>query len=123
MSELITRRTFLKATGAAALVVAAGSMLVGCGDGYDAPLNPPTLPLSDHYQADNFSDRHEFLPAALLNQILNHPESRGHGYLYAALWFSGCQQSFLSAKTDFTFALIMSLQDQPPFLDQFVNFY
>ena len=33
MSELITRRTFLKATGAAALVAAAGSMLVGCGDG------------------------------------------------------------------------------------------
>ena len=34
MSELITRRTFLKATGAAALVAAAGSMLVGCGDAY-----------------------------------------------------------------------------------------
>ena len=34
MSELITRRTFLKATGAAALVAAAGSMLVGCGEGY-----------------------------------------------------------------------------------------
>ena len=33
MSELITRRTFLKATGAAALVAAAGSMLVGCGEG------------------------------------------------------------------------------------------
>ena len=36
MSELITRRTFLKATGAAALAAAAGSMLAGCGDGYDA---------------------------------------------------------------------------------------
>lgn len=34
MSELITRRTFLKATGAAALVAAAGSMLVGCGGAY-----------------------------------------------------------------------------------------
>ena len=33
MSELITRCTFLKTTGAAALVAAAGSMLVGCGDG------------------------------------------------------------------------------------------
>lgn len=33
MSELITRRTFLKATGAAALVAAASGMLVGCGDG------------------------------------------------------------------------------------------
>ena len=38
MSELITRRTFLKATGAAALVAAAGSMLVGCGDGAYLPL-------------------------------------------------------------------------------------
>lgn len=34
MSELITRRTFLKTTGAAALVAAAGSMLVGCGGAY-----------------------------------------------------------------------------------------
>lgn len=33
MSELITRRTFLKATGAAALVAAASGMLAGCGDG------------------------------------------------------------------------------------------
>ena len=34
MSELITRRTFLKATGAAALVAATGSMLVGCNGAY-----------------------------------------------------------------------------------------
>jgi len=33
MSELITRRTFLKTTGAAALAVAASGMLAGCGDG------------------------------------------------------------------------------------------
>ena len=46
MSELITRRTFLKATGAAALVAAAGSMLVGCGEGYGATPGNPTLPLS-----------------------------------------------------------------------------
>ena len=47
MSELITRRTFLKATGAAALVAAAGSMLVGCGEGYGAtPGNPPPPPPS-----------------------------------------------------------------------------
>ena len=41
MSELITRRTFLKATGAAALAVAASGMLAGCGEGYGAtPGNP-----------------------------------------------------------------------------------
>ena len=44
MSELITRRTFLKTTGAAALVAAAGSMLVGCGEGYGATPGNPTLP-------------------------------------------------------------------------------
>ncbi len=46
MSELITRRTFLKATGAAALVAAAGSMLAGCGDGAYAstPENLVALP-------------------------------------------------------------------------------
>ena len=47
MSELITRRTFLKATGAAALVAAAGSMLVGCGEGYGATPGNPTLPTID----------------------------------------------------------------------------
>ena len=47
MSELITRRTFLKATGAAALVAAAGSMLVGCGEGYGATPGNPTLPTLD----------------------------------------------------------------------------
>ena len=33
MSELITRRTFLKTTGAAMAAAAAGGMLAGCGDG------------------------------------------------------------------------------------------
>ena len=46
MSELITRRTFLKTTGAAALVAAAGSMLVGCGEGYGATPGNPTLPIT-----------------------------------------------------------------------------
>ena len=45
MSELITRRTFLKTTGAAALVAAAGSMLVGCGEGYGATPCPPLTPV------------------------------------------------------------------------------
>lgn len=44
MSELITRRTFLKATGAAALAVAASGMLAGCGDGADALLSVSVLP-------------------------------------------------------------------------------
>lgn len=47
MSELITRRTFLKATGAAALAVAASGMLAGCGEGYGATPGNPTLPTLD----------------------------------------------------------------------------
>lgn len=61
MSELITRRTFLKATGAAALVAAAGSMLVGCGDGAYAstPENLVAPPI----------DNSDLLILALLPQI------------------------------------------------------
>ena len=81
MSELITRRTFLKATGAAALVAAAGSMLVGCGDGAYAstPENlvapsidntdfaPLTLPITRDFLVVPLAWAHS---AALLNQIL-----------------------------------------------------
>lgn len=45
MSELITRRTFLKATGAAALVAAAGSMLVAAAMERMLPLPKIWLPL------------------------------------------------------------------------------
>ena len=44
MSELITRRTFLKTTGAAALAVAASGMLAGCGNRADALLSVSALP-------------------------------------------------------------------------------
>lgn len=69
MSELITRRTFLKATGAAALVAAAGSMLVGCGEGYGAtrPYPPLTLPITRDFLVVPLAWAHS---AALLNQIL-----------------------------------------------------
>ena len=54
MSELITRRTFLKATGAAALAVAASGMLAGCGEGYGATPGNPTLPTIDNSTYANF---------------------------------------------------------------------
>ena len=44
MSELITRRTFLKAAGTAMAAAAAGGMLAGCGDGADALLSVSALP-------------------------------------------------------------------------------
>ena len=39
MSELITRRTFLKAAGTAMAAAAAGGMLAGCGNRADALLS------------------------------------------------------------------------------------
>ena len=48
MSELITRRTFLKAAGTAMAAAAAGGMLAGCGNGeYGATPGSPTLPAID----------------------------------------------------------------------------
>ena len=71
MSELITRRTFLKATGAAALAVAASGMLAGCGEGYGAtpgnPTLPLTLPITRDFLVVPLAWAHS---AALLNQIL-----------------------------------------------------
>ena len=59
MSELITRRTFLKATGAAALVAAAGSMLVGCGDGaYASTPENLVAPPIDNSDFANFYRRY-----------------------------------------------------------------
>ena len=48
MSELITRRTFLKAAGTAMAAAAAGGMLAGCGNGeYGATPGSPALPAID----------------------------------------------------------------------------
>ena len=55
MSELITRRTFLKATGTAVLVTAAGGLLTGCGDNYDSTPGSPALPSIDSTNSADFS--------------------------------------------------------------------
>ena len=71
MSELITRRTFLKAAGTAMAAAAAGGMLAGCGNGeYGATPGSPALgPLSGQwtsrttYQSDGW--RHNYLYTGL----------------------------------------------------------
>ena len=58
MSELITRRTFLKTTGAAALAVAASGMLAGCGGAYaSTPENlvAPSIDNTDFADFDSFT--------------------------------------------------------------------
>lgn len=56
MSELITRRTFLKAAGTAMAAAAAGGMLAGCGDGaYASTPDGLVAPSIDSSTAVNFS--------------------------------------------------------------------
>ena len=101
MSELITRRTFLKATGAAALVAAAGSMLVGCGEGYGATPGNPTLPTLD-------TSNYKGLPSCSVvmgafsgtfesNSVYESDGCR-HYYLYTALGFQSVDTSFSISK-------------------------
>lgn len=89
MSELITRRTFLKATGAAALAVAASGMLVGCGEGYGATPGNPTLPTIDNSTYANFGSFTVDL-GPLSGQWTSRTtyESDGwrHNYLYTGLF-------------------------------------
>ncbi len=89
MSELITRRTFLKATGAAALVAAASGMLVGCGEGYGATPGNPTLPTIDNSTYANFGSFTVDL-GPLSGQWTSRTtyESDGwrHNYLYTGLF-------------------------------------
>ena len=106
MSELITRRTFLKATGAAALVAAAGSMLVGCGEGYGATPGNPTLPTLD-------TSNYKGLPSCFVgmgafsgtfesNSVYERDGCR-HYYLYTALGFQGVNTSFSLRNNQITF--------------------
>lgn len=88
MSELITRRTFLKTTGAAALAVAASGMLVGCGEGYGATPGNPTLPTIDTGTYATFGNTYVDM-GPLTGTWVSRPtyESDGwrHNYLYTGL--------------------------------------
>ena len=107
MSELITRRTFLKATGAAALVAAAGSMLVGCGEGYGATPGNPTLPTIDTSNYKVFSSYSvgmgAFSGTFESNSVYESDGNGRHYYLYTALGFQGVNTSFSLKKGQITF--------------------
>ena len=88
MSELITRRTFLKATGAAALVAAAGSMLVGCGEGYGATPGNPTLPTIDTGTYATFGSTYVDmgpLTGTWVSRTTYESDGWRHNYLYTGL--------------------------------------
>ena len=89
MSELITRRTFLKATGAAALVAAAGSMLVGCGEGYGATPGNPTLPTIDTGTYATFGNTYVDmgpLTGTWVSRTTYESDGWRHNYLYTGLF-------------------------------------
>ena len=106
MSELITRRTFLKATGAAALVAAASGMLVGCGEGYGATPGNPTLPTLDtsHYKGLlSYSVGMGAFSGTFESNSVYERDGCRHYYLYTALGFQSVDNSFSLSKNQITF--------------------
>lgn len=88
MSELITRRTFLKTTGAAALAVAASGMLVGCGEGYGATPGNPTLPTIDTGTYATFGNTYVDmgpLTGTWVSRTTYESDGWRHNYLYTGL--------------------------------------
>ena len=72
MSELITRRTFLKTTGAAALAVAASGMLAGCGGSTESTASTATETASSASTAAESGNAGEF----------TYPMAAGHSITY-----------------------------------------
>ena len=113
MSELITRRTFLKATGAAALVAAAGSMLVGCGDGADALLSVSALP-SVSSESYIFADTGYMIGLGSFEDCRSNSQrepgtnSTQHYYLYTAVSFQNVPNPFTLNASDFKFTFTNS---------------
>lgn len=106
MSELITRRTFLKATGAAALAVAASGMLAGCGEGYGATPGNPTLPTLDtsHYKGLlSYSVGMGAFSGTFESNSVYERDGCRHYYLYTALGFQSVDNSFSLSKNQITF--------------------
>ena len=106
MSELITRRTFLKATGAAALAVAASGMLAGCGEGYGATPGNPTLPTLDtsHYKGlRSYSVGMGAFSGTFESNSVYERDGCRHYYLYTALGFQGVDTSFSLSNSQIAF--------------------
>lgn len=103
MSELITRRTFLKTTGAAALAVAASGMLAGCGNGeYGATPGSPTLPAID---SSTYADFGSFtvdlgpLSGQWTSRTTYQSDGWRHNYLYTGLRISSTSTSDVALST------------------------
>lgn len=103
MSELITRRTFLKTTGAAMAAAAAGGMLAGCGNGeYGATPGSPTLPAID---GSTYADFGSFtvdlgpLSGQWTSRTTYQSDGWRHNYLYTGLKISSTSTSDVTLST------------------------
>ena len=107
MSERITRRTFLKASGAAVIAAAAGGMLAGCGDGADDLLNVSTLPSVSEPNFGMCDSNKYYIGMGAFEGCRSNSqrESSGvqHYYLYTAVTFRDVQNPFTLKTSDFSF--------------------
>ena len=106
MSELITRRTFLKAAGTAMAAAAAGGMLAGCGNGeYGATPGSPTLPAID---SSTYADFGSFtvdlgpLSGQWTSRTTYQSDGWRHNYLYTGLKISAYTSAVTLSTSNFT---------------------
>ena len=113
MSELITRRTFLKAAGTAMAAAAAGGMLAGCGNRADALLSVSALPSvsSESYIAADTGymiGLGSFEGCRSNSQREPGTNSTQHYYLYTAVSFQNVPNPFTLNASDFKFTFTNS---------------
>ena len=106
MSELITRRTFLKAAGTAMAAAAAGGMLAGCGNGeYGATPGSPALPAID---SSTYADFGSFmldlgpLSGQWTSRTTYQSDGWRHNYLYTGLKISALTSAVNLSTGNFT---------------------
>ena len=106
MSELITRRTFLKAAGTAMAAAAAGGMLAGCGNGeYGATPGSPALPAID---SSTYADFGSFmldlgpLSGQWTSRTTYQSDGWRHNYLYTGLKISTTTSAVSLSTSNFT---------------------
>lgn len=106
MSELITRRTFLKAAGTAMAAAAAGGMLAGCGNGeYGATPGSPALPAID---SSTYADFGSFtvdlgpLSGQWTSRTTYQSDGWRHNYLYTGLNISASTSAVTLSTSNFT---------------------
>ena len=105
MSELITRRTFLKAAGTAMAAAAAGGMLAGCGNGeYGATPGSPALPAIDSSTSADFGSFTVDLgplSGQWTSRTTYQSDGWRHNYLYTGLKISAINSAVTLSTSNF----------------------